>query len=157
MNNIDKSLKNIKIKDLVFVILYAIVLSIMLGILIGLIDSLVMTIIPFSLSFIFFFLSSRWLGRQVRKLYDYPNIYYVIIAGIGLFIQASIIIVLQMFARQGNIIERPDIFLNEKVYIEVMFNMIRDTFSAGIFNSLNYFITYLLFGVGIYIGIRETY
>ncbi len=98
-----------------------------------------------------------WLGRQVRKLYDYPNIYYVIITGIGLFIQASIILVLQMFSRQVNIIEYPELFLNEMVYIETMIYMIRETFSGGIFNSLNYFITYLLYGVGIYIGIRETY
>ncbi|MDA3932337.1 MAG: hypothetical protein PF513_06340 [Tenericutes bacterium] len=157
MNNLDKSIKNIKFRDLAFVILYAIVLSIMFGILIGLIDSLIVTQISFSLSFIFFFLSSRWLGKQVRKLYDYPNIYYVIITGIGLFIQASIILVLQMFARQGNIIEHPELFLNELVYIETMIYMFRDTFANGIFNSLNYFITYLLYGVGIYIGIRETY
>ena len=157
MNRLSRSLKSIKAKDLLFVILYAIFVSILMGLTIGLVDSLLTTQIPFSLSFIFFFLSSRWLGRTIRQQYDYPNLYYVVIAFIGLFIQAVIVIVLQLFASVNNIIEYPEIFLNEMVYVDTFISMLRNTVSGGFVNSLNYLITYLLYGVGIYIGLRETY
>lgn len=157
MSRLSRSLKSINGRDLLFVILYAIFLSILLGIAIGLIDSLISSQISFSLSFIFFILSSRWLGRTIRSLYDYPNIYYVIITFIGLLIQAVIVLVLQLFSRVYNIIEYPEIFLNELVYIDTIIGMIKSTFSGGLFHFLNYAITYLLYGVGIYIGLRETY
>jgi len=155
----DRRLKNVNSKDLIFVILYGVVLSILFGILIGLIDSMIRGAIGFSLSFIFFFLSSRWIGRQVRRLYDYPNIYYVIITFIGLFVQAVIVLVLQMIVSnyQINIIEYPDLFLNEKMYINQFLLMIQSTFTNGLLPTLNYMITYLLYGVGIYIGLKETY
>lgn len=157
MNRLSRSLKSINGKDLIFVILYGIFLSILLGIAIGLLDSLLTTQISFSLSFIFFILSSRWLGRTIRKLYDRPNIYYVVIAFIGLLIQAVIVLVLQLYSRVYNIIEYPELFLNELVYIDTIIGMIKTTFSGGLFHFLNDAITYLLYGVGIYIGLRETY
>jgi len=157
LSRLNRSIKSVKLRDLVFVILYGVIVSILLGLVIGLIDSLISTQISFSLSFIFFFLSSRWLGKQIRKQYNYPNIYYVWIAGIGLFIQAVIVLVLQLFSNTNSIIEYPELFLNERVYIQTFLGMLRATFSGNIFNTLNYLITYLLYGVGIYIGLRETY
>ena len=159
MNKLDRTIKNINLKDLVFVVLYGIVLSILFGILIGLLDSLIYSSIRFSLAFIFFFLSSRWLGRQIRRQYETPNLYFVLISFVGLFIQAVIVLVLQTIITNYNvdIIQYPEIFLNDKVYIEEFLWMIRATFGNGFFNTLNYMITYLLYGVGIYIGLKETY
>jgi len=153
----NRSISDINGKDVLFVGLYGIFLSILMGIAIGLIDSFISTQISFSLSFIFFFFSSRWLGRTIRRLYNYPHVLYVIIAFIGLLIQAVIILVLQLHSRVYNIVEYPEIFLNELIYIETIKNVIKATFSGGIFNFINYMITYLLYGVGIYIGLRETY
>ncbi|MGE4572513.1 MAG: hypothetical protein AB7E09_07205 [Candidatus Izemoplasmatales bacterium] len=159
MNKLDRSIKNLSLKDLVFVLLYGVVLSILFGILIGLVDSLIYASIGFSLAFIFFFLSSRWLGRQIRKLYEIPHFYYVLIAFIGLFIQAVIVLVLQTITTSYdvNIIQYPEIFLNEQIYIEEFLWMLKSTFTGGLFQILNYMITYLLYGVGIYIGLKETY
>jgi len=156
---LNRPLNKINPKDLVFVVLYGIVLSILLGIMIGLIDIIIQNYIltgfPFSFSFIFFFLSSRWLGRQIRHQYELPNKLYTIIALIGLFIQALIVIVFQMF--DPSIITRPEVFLDERVYIIAFVTLLRSTFSVGLMNSFNLMITYLFFGVGIYIGVRETY
>ena len=157
MNNVNRSFRDVNGKDLFFVVLYAIVLSILMGIALGLLDSVIQTQISFSLSFIFFFFSSRYLGRTIRKLYDVPHLLYVIIAFVGLFIQASIILVLHLHASVYNIIEHPEIFLNELVYIDTIKSLLKATFTGGIFQFLNYTITYLLYGVGIYIGLRETY
>lgn len=140
-----------------FVILYGIILSILFGIMIGLIDSLITRQISFSLSFIFFFISSRYLGRQIRKQYEVSNIYYTIIAGMGLFMQAVIVLTISAFARQVNIINYPEIFLNERIYIQSFINLIQTTFVNGFFGVINNLITFLLYGVGIYIGVRETY
>lgn len=156
----NKSIKNIKLKDLTFVILYAIVLSILFGIMIGLVDTIINSRLNFSLSFIFFFLSSMWLGRNIRRQYDYPNLYYVIIAFIGLMIQAVIVLVLHLtsvFYPNTNMIQHPELFLNELFYFDFILDFIKGTFSGGFFNTINHLITYLFYGVGIYIGLRETY
>jgi hypothetical protein len=79
----------------------------------------------------------------------------VIIAGVGLFIQALIVIVFQMF--DPTIMTRPQVFLDERIYIVAFVSLLRSTFSVGFINSFNLLITYLFFGVGIYIGVRETY
>lgn len=155
----NRRFNNINPKDLVFVVLYGIVLSILMGMMIGLVDIIIQNYVlngfPFSLSFIFFFLSSRWLGRQIRNQYEIPNKLYVIIAGVGLFIQALIVIVFQMF--DPTIMTRPQVFLDERIYIVAFVSLLRSTFSVGFINSFNLLITYLFFGVGIYIGVRETY
>ncbi|MFW5889397.1 MAG: hypothetical protein ACOCUD_03355 [Bacillota bacterium] len=157
MNKFKNALKRINLKDLLFVFLYGIILSILFGIMIGLIDSLITKQIRFSLSFIFFFISSRWLGRQIRRQYEMENIYYTIIAFIGLFIQAVIVLTISAFARQVDIVNHPEIFLNERIYIQSFVSLMETTFTTGFFGIMNNLITFLLYGVGIYIGVRETY
>ena len=85
------------------------------------------------------------------------NIYYTIIAFIGLFIQAVIVLTISAFASQVNIVNHPEIFLNERIYIQSFITLLETTFTNGFFGILNNLITFLLYGVGIYIGVRETY
>lgn len=153
----NKSIKSIRLKDLAFVFLYGIVLSILFGIMIGMVDIIIKTYVlsGISLSFIFFFLSSRWLGREIGRQYDYPHIVYVVIAFIGLFIQAVIVLVFQMF--NPIIIDHPEVFLDERIYIEGFITLLRFMFTGSFLSSMRFMISFLFMGVGIYIGLRETY
>ena len=84
MNKFDTNLRDIKINDFIFVILYGGVISILLGIAIGLADYYITQLISFSFSMLLFFFSAQYIGGLVRKQYQFPHIVYTVITGIFL-------------------------------------------------------------------------
>lgn len=154
MSSLDKELKYIKLKDLLFVILYAVVISLLLGIVIGIVDYYLQSFIRFSFSMIMFFMSAMFIGTQVRKQYDYPHIVYTVITGVFLVLQAVIIYSLPQIypiaMEAGDIAAIFDIGM----YFQLFLQMILYTITSFSFNSLLFV---LIVAVGTYQGVRRTY
>ncbi|MFA5720622.1 MAG: hypothetical protein WC939_06165 [Acholeplasmataceae bacterium] len=150
----DTSLRYLKLKDLMFVILYGVVLSLLFGVLIGFIDYYLQNVIRISFSGIFFFLSSIQIGKLVRKQYDYPHIIYIIITGIFLVIQAIIIYFLPYIYQIVIEFNSPEAVFDLSLYLAVLKSFISNLFSG--FN-INQWLYVLIFGIGTYLGIKQTY
>lgn len=150
----DKSLKDIRLKDLLFVILYGVVVSLLLGVVIGLVDYYLQTFIRFSFAMIMFFISARYIGIQVRKQYEYPHIIYTIITGVFLVLQAVIVYSLPYIYPIA--MEAGDIWaiFNVGMYFELFFYMLIGLFTNFSFNSILFI---LIVAVGTYQGVRVTY
>ncbi|MFA7076103.1 MAG: hypothetical protein WC152_05490 [Candidatus Izemoplasmatales bacterium] len=153
-NRYDVSLKLIKPKDLFYVFLYGGVLSILFGILLGFIDYYISTYIRISFAGILFFLSSMQIGKMVRKQYDFPHIAYMIITGIFLVIQAIIIFFLPFiftFVKENN---SPELVFDYRLYWLVLQNLFKGLFTTFNFNL---WLTVFIFGIGTYLGVKQTY
>lgn len=154
MSKFDTKLKDIKLKDLVFVILYSVVISVLLGIVLGFIDYYIRSFINFSLAIMMFFFSAQYIGRTVRKQYDRPHILYTVITGIFLVIQAVIIYglpIIYSIARQyGDI----TIVFDIQMYLQYFLLLITTIFTDF---SFNYVLFLLIITVGTYVGISRTY
>lgn len=147
----DKSLKDIKLKDLLFVILYGVVVSLLLGVVIGLIDYYLQRVISFSFSMIMFFISARFIGLRVRQQYEYPHIVYTIITGVFLVMQAVIIYALPTVYGLA-------LAYNLDVTIIFDIGLYFQAFISIITNFSFYGLLYILIvAVGTYQGIRVTY
>ncbi len=152
MSSLDKELKYIKLKDLLFVILYAVIISTLLGVVIGIVDSFLSSSIGFSFSMIMYFISAIFIGNQVRKQYDYPHIVYTVITGVFLVVQALIIYALPIAYQvvQLNNLSPLNVFDLSLLWNSIIY---RFTASSSLFSLL-----YPLFiAVGIYQGVRRTY
>jgi len=153
-NRFDTSLKYLKLKDLFFVILYGGVLSILFGILLGFIDYYISTYVRISFAGILFFLSSMQIGKLVRKQYEFPHIVYIVITGIFLVIQAIIIFFLPFiftFVKENN---APELVFDYRLYWVVLQNLFSNLFTG--FN-INIWLTVFIFGIGTYLGVKQTY
>ena len=154
MNRFDTSLRDIKPKDLLFVILFGVLISTLFGIAIGFVDYFIMDNINFSMFFILFFISSQYIGNTVRKQYDYPHIIYTVLTGIFLVVQAllalSIPYMLNFVSGINNVdlLFAPGFFFNSFYFI-----VTRLIFSLS-FDGL--LIIVILF-VGTYLGVKRTY
>ncbi len=154
MNRFDTSLKYLKIKDFFFVILYGGVLSLLLGVLLGFIDYYISTYIRISFAGILFFLSSMQVGKMVRKQYEFPHIVYIVITGIFLVMQAMIIFFLPFIFRIVLENNSPELVFDLRLYWVVMQNFFVSLFTQ--FN-INLWLTVFIFGIGTYLGVKETY
>jgi hypothetical protein len=154
LNRFDTSLKYLKIKDFFFVILYGGVLSLLLGVLLGFIDYYISTYIRISFAGILFFLSSMQVGKMVRKQYEFPHIVYIVITGIFLVMQAMIIFFLPFIFRIVLENNSPELVFDLRLYWVVMQNFFVSLFTQ--FN-INLWLTVFIFGIGTYLGVKETY
>lgn len=149
-----KSLRDINLKDLVFVILYGGLISSLLGIVIGFIDNYLVSSIGWSFGLFMFFISSQYIGNTVRKQYDRPNIVYTVITGIFLVFQAVIIYGLPLtytiYLNTGDITA----LFNVGYYFQVFLYMLISIFTSF---SFNYILSILFIVVGVYVGVRRTY
>lgn len=154
MSEINKNLKDIKIKDLIFVILYGGVISTLLGIVIGFIDFYLLTLISFSFSILLFFFSAQYIGGLVRKQYSEPHIVYSIITGIFLVFQAVIINGLPIIYALARDFGDVTLIFDIRMYFTYFLAFLRSIVTAF---SFNYVIMILAISVGTYLGIRKTY
>lgn len=154
MNRYDTSLKHIKLKDLLFVILYGAVLSLLFGVLLGFIDYYLSTYIRISFAGLLFFLSSIQIGKLVRKQYEYPHIVYIVITGVFLVFQALIIFFLPLIFSIVLTYEAPGLVFDINLYIIVFKNFVTGLFTQ--FN-INLWLTIFIFGIGTYLGVKQTY
>lgn len=150
----DTAFRYIKLKDLLFVILYGAVLSLLFGVLIGFIDYYLQNTIKISFSGIFFFLSSMQVGKLVRKQYDYPHIVYIVITGVFLLLQAIIIYFLPFIYQIVIEFNAPEAVFDLSLYLAVLKSFVSGLFSA--FN-INQWLYVLIFGIGTYLGVKQTY
>lgn len=154
MNRFDTSLKQIKLKDLFFVILYGGVLSVLFGVLFGFIDFYLQSYIRISLSGIMFFLSSMQIGKMVRKQYEYPHIVYIVITGVFLVLQGIIIFFLPYVFEIVNNFDSPELVFDLSLYLIVIQSFFLSLITSFSFNN---FLTVLIFGIGTYLGVKQTY
>lgn len=153
-NRFDTSLRYLKLKDLFFVILYGGILSILFGFLLGFIDYYISTYVRISFAGILFFLSSMQIGKLVRKQYDFPHIVYIVFTGFFLVIQAIIIYFLPLiftFVLENN---APELVFDYRLYWIVLQNIFSNLFTG--FN-INLWLTIFIFGIGTYLGVKQTY
>jgi hypothetical protein len=154
LSKFDTRLKDIKLKDLVFVILYGVVISILLGIALGFIDYYIRTYINFSLAIMMFFFSAQYIGRTVRKQYERPHIVYTVITGIFLVFQAVIIyglpFIYSIAQQYGDI----SIVFDVQMYLQYFFLLFTSIFTDF---SFNYVLLLLIIAVGTYVGTSKTY
>ncbi len=154
MSKYNTSLKDIKLKDLIFVILYGVVISILLGIALGFIDYYIRSYINFSLAILMFFFSAQYIGRTVRKQYEIPHILYIVITGIFLVFQAIIIYGLPFIYTIAQQYEDITIVLDLRMYLQYFLLLITSVFTNF---SFNYVLMFLIIAVGTYVGISKTY
>lgn len=150
---IERSLKAIRIKDLVFVILYGVLLPTLLGILVGLIDYFLRANLKFTLGNLLFWAIAIFTGKWVRRQYDTPHLLYVILAAIGIFFSAIIIHTIPVFyALNGVGIQ--EIF-DLRIYFSVMV-MVMNPLSWIQNFSLDLALWLLILFVGTYLGVKRT-
>jgi len=154
LNRFDTSLKYLKLKDLVYVILYGGVLSILIGVLIGFIDYYLQTQLPVSFAGILFFLSSMQIGKMVRRQYEFPHIVYIVITGFFMVIQAFIIFFFPTLYLTVLINDMPSLFFSGSLYLYILESFIGSLFLS--FN-INAWLTLLVFVIGVYLGVKQTY
>ncbi|MDY0317132.1 MAG: hypothetical protein RBQ64_00975 [Candidatus Izemoplasmatales bacterium] len=154
MNRYDTSLKYIKTKDLIFVILYGGVLSILFGVLLGFVDYYISFGIGISFSGILFFISSMQIGKLVRKQYEYPHIVYIVITAIFLIIQAIIIFFLPTIFEIVKLNNAPELVFDARLYWIVLKSFINSLFSSFNFNL---WLSVFVFTIGVYLGVKQTY
>ncbi len=154
MNRYDTSFKDIKLNDLIFVILYGVVISLLFGVVIGLLDYVISDAIGFSIFFILFFFGAQFIGNTVRKQYEIPHIVYITITAVFLVLQAllaiSIPYMLNVVSGFGGI----DILLEPGVFFELFWLVITNVVLTFTFNSL---LMIVIIFVGTYVGLRRTY
>lgn len=159
MSEINKKLKDIKPKDLLFVILYGGVISILLGAALGFLDYYLISLIHIRLAILSFFISSMYIGKLVRKQYEHPHIVYSIITGVCLVLQAIIIFALPdvyqfVINTQSSIVFVFDIRLYYYYIVEFIQVLILNFSFNFLLNTL---ITVLVVSVGTYVGVKNTY
>jgi hypothetical protein len=154
LNRFDTSLKYLKLKDLLYVILYGGVLSILIGVLIGFIDYYLQTQLPVSFAGILFFLSSMQIGKMVRRQYEFPHIVYIVITGFFMVIQAFIIFFFPTVYLTVLINDMPSLFFSGSLYLYILESFIGSLFLS--FN-INAWLTLLVFVIGVYLGVKQTY
>lgn len=154
MSDLDRNFRNIRPKDLIFVILYGGVISLLFGVLIGFIDYYLLSLIGFSFSILLFFFTAQYIGGLVRKQYETPHLVYSIITGVFLVVQAIIInglpIIYSLARDYGDIM----LVFNVRMYISYFWVFLRSIVTDFHFN---YVIMILAISVGTYLGIRKTY
>lgn len=148
------SMKSIKGKDFVFVILYGLGFSVLFGILLGFIDYFIQKT-GFSFMYVLYFVFANYLGIKIRNQSDRPHVLYGVITFIGLMIAWVILnsfpIVYQFAVESG---DRLSAF-NPSYYFEVgklLFNPLRFINQF----SFDLLLWWLFFGVGTYIGVSKT-
>lgn len=159
MYQINKKLKDIKPKDLLFVILYGVVISILLGVALGFVDYYLIKLVRIRLAGLMFFISSMYIGRLVRKQYETPHLVYSIITGVCLVLQAIIIYALPDVFHFIVNTQSPITFVFDirlyYYYIVEFFQLLISNFSVNFL--LNILITVLILSVGTYVGVKNTY
>lgn len=154
MNKLNTRLKDIQIKDLLFVILYGVLISLLLGVALGLLDYYISSFTSFSFALMMFFFSAQYIGNLVRKQYNYPHIVYTVITGIFLVLQAIIIYGLPFIYTIA--MEAGDITLifSLRMYFSYFILLIISMFTNF---SFNYVLMFLIIAVGTYLGVSRTY
>lgn len=154
MNRFDTSLKYLKVKDLLFVILYGGLLSILFGVLLGFVDYYISSFIRISFAGILFFISSMQIGKMVRKQYEYPHIVYIVITGFFLVIQAMFIFFLPFIFPVVVENNAPELIFDFRLYLATFLTFIRALFMGFNFNL---WLTVFIFAIGTYLGVKQTY
>ena len=153
---ISKDLKEIQLKDLLFVVLYTLLLSIGGAMLLGLIDFLFIKFLSTQLGSLFFWLLAFLTGSLVRKQYTTPHILYSIITGLGLLLGAVIIEALPIMLIYAQATEFASIIFDVRIYFQWMIYYY-NPLNLILYFNFNYLITILMIAVGTYLGVKRTY
>lgn len=154
MNKLNTRLKDIKPKDLLFVILYGVVLSVLLGIVLGFVDYYIRQYITFSFALLMFFICSQYIGGMVRRQYEFPHIVYTVLTGVFLVFQAVIIYSLPLIYEAAIGLGDISLVFNFGLYFEFFIYLIKGLFTNF---SFDYLIMVLFIVVGTYVGVKRTY
>ncbi len=154
MNKFDKNLRDIKPKDLIFVILYGGLLSVLLGIAFGLLDYYISSALHFSFAMLWFFLSAQFIGNMVRKQYERPHIVYTVLTGVFLVAQALLIYIMPFVYAASQIAGDITVIFDISTYYYFVIYFFQTIILNFDFNML---IIILVIGVGTYVGVRRTY
>lgn len=152
---INKSLREILLKDLVFVILYSLVLPLLLGVLLGLFDYYLQAYLNFSYSSMLYWLIAIMTGSFVRKQYDQPHILYSVIAGIGMIFAWTVIYTLPSLYAFSVAFGTPEILYDVTYYFQsmILFWNPLNWFSGDVLRQI---LLLLIVTVGTYLGIKRT-
>jgi hypothetical protein len=152
---IDKSIRNIHLRDLIFVILYGVLLPALFGLLLGLIEYYVIAFLGFSFSFLFFWILAVVTGALVRKQYEKPHLLYSILTGIGIVFAAGVLFavpILWGYLYDGMGIS---VFFEVEIYFMFIFTMLNPINWVTNF-SFDLVISLLMLIVGTYLGVKRT-
>ncbi len=153
---IDRRLKNIRLKDLMFVVLYGLVLPFFFGIVGGLADYYVSGSIGITIGYVGYWVIALYVGGVVRNQYETPHLVYVLITLVGMLLAAVVIYavptVLVLSAIDGN----PAMVFNPVNYL---------IWGVYLLNPLNWIFHFDIWlgiwvisvGVGTYLGLRKTF
>lgn len=155
MNRFDTKWKDINGKDLIFVILYGGVVSILFGVALGLIDYYIQNFISLSFSMIFFFISAQYIGKTVRRQYEFPHIVYTIITAFFLAIQGLIILLFPAIYSLAIYYSDLTMMFSVNAWAYVGFYSI----IQPLISTINFwlYLEIIILVVGTYVGTRLTY
>ncbi|MDD4070389.1 MAG: hypothetical protein PHF05_08085, partial [Candidatus Izemoplasmatales bacterium] len=100
------------------------------------------------------FLSSMQIGKMVRRQYEFPHIVYIVITGFFMVIQAFIIFFFPTLYLTVLINDMPSLFFSGSLYLYILESFIGSLFLS--FN-INAWLTLLVFVIGVYLGVKQTY
>jgi len=157
LNKFDKKLKEIHPKDLIFVILYGGVISTLLGVLMGLVDYYIESFTGLSFFMLLFFVASMYIGKTVRKQYQFPHIVYIVFTGIFLVIQGVLIFVFPYVYDNAIYYSDYSILYDPYAYLYILQQIGISLITSAFTLNFWLYLEVLVLGVGTYIGVKLTY
>lgn len=151
MNRFDTKIKDVKPKELLFVILYGGIVPVLMGIVLGYVDYILSTHIGISLFMVLFFLVTVTCGGMIHKNISYPHIVYIVLTVILFIIAGLVMYSFPAVYGMAVYFENNSILLDIGNYLDyIIISLIR---GFG-FNTL---FVVLALSVGTYVGIKRSY
>ena len=153
---IDRRLKNVRLKDLTFVVLYGLLLPFVFGIVGGLADYYVSESVGFGIGHLIYWVDVLYVGGVVRNQYETPHLVYVLITLVGMLLAAVVIYAVPTVLVLSAITEDPAMVFNPLSYL---------IWGIYLLNPLNWILHFnlslafwvLSIGIGTYLGLRKTF
>jgi uncharacterized membrane protein len=152
---IDRRLRNVRPKDLSFVLLYGLLLPFVFGIVAGLVALYVESAVGIGVGTLFFWFIAVYCGNVVRKQYEHPHLLYAIVTGCGLLLAAVVIytvpiVVAVSLASGGSllVVFHPMNYLYYSLYLFNPWNWVAH-------GSLILTIWIVSIAIGTYLGVRK--
>jgi|GEM_PF-817310 len=152
---IDRRLRNVRGRDLAFVLLDGLALPFAFGIVAGFADYYLATLSSFSLGAMFYWLIALYTGGVLRRQYEEPHLVYAVVATAGLLLSAVVIYTVPyVYAEAVLSGGSPLAVFNPASYIR---------YAAILFNPLNWILHFsfgqtlwiVSIGVATYLGVRK--
>jgi hypothetical protein len=152
---IDRKLRNLRPKDLFFVLLYGLLLPFVFAIVAGFVDYYISSALPISMGGVLFWIIAIYSGGIVRKQYDEPHLVYAILFGFGLILAAVVLYTVPyVFADVVTAGGSPLAVFNPVNYLPYVLILLNPLYWILGF-SIDLLIWLVLIGVGMYQGLHR--